>query len=164
MQDGWYLEGNAKKDGRRPNFSIWLNCRSWEAHSHNYRHFVRVPQRLELNTKFPHKAWVDPGEGSFTCQVNCREWGSNCDCLCSSRRLYPLYHSSYSENCLPAIRNIFSWSDTLNRQTFADRNFCEQKLSQTRTFADFTDFSPIREVCPTNCLIRESLCPRNISK
>ena len=27
---------------------------------------------------FPHKALVDPGEGSFTYQVNRREWGSNC--------------------------------------------------------------------------------------
>ena len=32
---------------------------------------------------FPHKAWVDPGEGSFTCQVNRREWGLKYDHLCN---------------------------------------------------------------------------------
>ena len=58
----------------------------WEAHFRNYRHNVSQCPVSTLNwlPNFPHKAWVDPGEGSFTCQVNRCEWESNCDCLCSN--------------------------------------------------------------------------------
>ena len=39
----------------------------WEAHFRNYRHFVsQCPvSTLDWLPNFPHKAWVDPGEGSF---------------------------------------------------------------------------------------------------
>ena len=36
------------------------------------RHYVSSQCHVWL-PNFPHKAWVDPGEGSFTCQVN-RPW------------------------------------------------------------------------------------------
>ena len=59
----------------------WIAGR-WEAHFRNYRHFVSQcsVSTLDWLPNFPHKAWVDPGEGSFTCQVNRRElsvWGSH---------------------------------------------------------------------------------------
>ena len=43
----------------------------WEAHFCNYRHYVsQCPVRtLNWLPNFPHKAWVDPGKVSFTCQV-----------------------------------------------------------------------------------------------
>ena len=44
-----------------------------------------------LVDNFPHKAWVDPGEGLFTYQVNCREWGLNCNRLCSNQSPWQLY-------------------------------------------------------------------------
>ena len=47
---------------------------------------------LDWLPNFPHKAWVDPGEGSFICQVNRREWESNRDRLRSNRSPWPLYH------------------------------------------------------------------------
>ena len=47
---------------------------------------------------FPHKTWVDPGEGLFTCQVNCRKWGSSCNRLCISCRRWPPDH--YNHNAL----------------------------------------------------------------
>ena len=66
----------------------------WEAHFRNYSHYVCPVGTLKWLPNFPHKAWVDPGEGSFTCQVNRYEWWWNCDRLYSSRRRRPLYHSA----------------------------------------------------------------------
>ena len=65
----------------------------WEAHFHNYRHFVsQCPvSTLDWLPNFPHKVWVDPGEGLFTCQVNHRERESNRDHLCSNRSSWSLY-------------------------------------------------------------------------
>ena len=40
---------------------------------------------LDRLPNFPHKAWVDQGEGSFTCQVNRCERESNRDRLCSNQ-------------------------------------------------------------------------------
>ena len=47
---------------------------SWEAHIRNYRHYVsQCPvSTLEWLLNFPHKAWVNRDESSFTCQVNRR--------------------------------------------------------------------------------------------
>ena len=40
-----------------------LNWRSWEVHSHNYRHFVKVSrQRLELTIQFPSQGTGWPGK------------------------------------------------------------------------------------------------------
>ena len=70
----------------------------WEAHFRNYRHFVsQCPvSTLDWLPNFPHKAWVDPGEGSFTCQVNRCERESNRDRLCSNRSPWTLYHYTYT--------------------------------------------------------------------
>ena len=71
----------------------------WSPFSQLYRHYVSwcPVSTLDWLSNFPHKAWVDPGEGSFTCQLNCREWESNRDLLCSNRSPWPLYHGVYTE-------------------------------------------------------------------
>ena len=63
---------------------------------HNYRHLVsQCPvSTLDWLSNYPHKAWVDPGKGSFTCQVNRRERKSNRNCLCSNRSPWPQYHGA----------------------------------------------------------------------
>ena len=71
---------------------------SWETHFSNYWHFVsQCPvSTLDWLPNFPHKAWVDPREGSFTCQVNRNhEWESNRYRLCSNRSPWSLYHGAY---------------------------------------------------------------------
>ena len=52
-----------------------------------YKQFSNVFQVDPFySTQFPsQKAWVDPGEGSFTCQVNRREWELNRDRLLSNQ-------------------------------------------------------------------------------
>ena len=60
-------------------FLYGWNAVGWESHFRNYRYFVsQYPvSTLDWLPNFPHKAWVDPGEGSFICQVNRRERESN---------------------------------------------------------------------------------------
>ena len=57
----------------------------WEVYSRNYRHYVSQCQVSTGQTNSPHKAWLDLGEGSFTYQVNRREWGSDRDHLCRNQ-------------------------------------------------------------------------------
>ena len=85
----------------------------WEAHFRNYRHFVsQCPvSTLDWLSNFPHKAWVDPGEGLFTCQVNRREWETNRDRLCSNRSPWPLYHGAYPT--VKANKRILCWNLTV---------------------------------------------------
>ena len=72
---------------------IWLNCMRLRI---NYRHYVsQCPvNTLDWLPNIPHKAWVDLGEGSFTFQVNQREWESNRDRLCSNPSPWPLNHDA----------------------------------------------------------------------
>ena len=82
-------------------YFLYLFLYGWiagDCNLRNYRHFVsQCPvSTLEWLPNFPHKAWVDPDEGSFTCQVNHREWESNRYRLCSNRSPWPLNHGAYS--------------------------------------------------------------------
>ena len=103
---------------------------------------------LDWLPNFPHKAWVDPGEGSFTCQVNRREWESNCDSLCSNRSPWPLYHSalstilSYSvdklfNNCImfSIFFIIFSW--IFSNNFYKNKTILKQKATSWHIFIIF---------------------------
>ena len=81
--------------------SIWLNCRRLRS---------QCPvSTLDWLPNFPHKALVDPGEGSFTCLVSCSELsgdrtviaGGNFNCL-PFWRFPPAY-------CLVQSLKAISW-------------------------------------------------------
>ena len=94
----------------------------WETHFCNYRHFVSqcAVSTLDLLPNFPHKAWVDPGEGSFTCQVNRRE-------LWSNRSPWPLSHGA-----LKWLKANFNLLQVEAREGFSKYSF-DYCLSNTYT-------------------------------
>ena len=110
--------------------SIWLIItRGWEVYFRNYRHYVSCcpVSNLDWLPCFPHKVWVDPGGGSFTFQVNCRERGLNRDRPCSNRSPNPLYHGAFHNEY--QLKMIACWSRKI--LTIRSNNKIQQFNSQS---------------------------------
>ena len=96
---------------------------------------------LDWLPNFPHKVWVDPGEGSFTFQVSHREWESN-------RELHA---------CV-AMSNNGAY-ETLNEALWLNETlwWCLETLNEKDYFGRKATFTALSEIHVVNSRIRHFL-------